>query len=696
VSDPVHSRVEDGVAVLTLDNPPVNTLATPLRQGLDALLRRHGADPAIRAIVLAGAGRMFSAGAEMREFGKPRVPPVLREILETIEGLSKPVVAAIHGRALGGGLELTLGCHARVADRRALLGLPEVRRGILPGGGGTQRLPRLIGGGAALRMITTGDTVTGEEALQLGLVDALAEGEPVAAAIAFARAAVESGRTLVVTRDRTDKLAATDRAAFDAAVAEVTKRARGQRAPVLCAESVRNALDLPMEKGLDAERALFQQLVEGEQSRALRHLFFAEREAAKVPGLPRDAAVPPVRRAAVIGAGTMGGGIAMCFANAGIPVTVIDSDPASLKRGLERCASNWARTVKGGKLSQEEMDRRVALMTGSGELSDIAGAEVVIEAVFEDMALKERVLAQMDGLALPGTLLASNTSTLDIDRMAAATKRPGDVLGTHFFSPANQMKLLEIVRGKDTSGVSLARAVALAGLLDKVPVVVGNCDGFVGNRMTARRGVQAERLLQEGALPQQVDKVLTDFGYPMGPFAVGDLAGLDIGAATRKRRGVVFPVADALVAAGRLGQKTGRGYYLYEPGARRGTPDPEVTALIERVSAEQGIARRAISDEEILDRVILPMVNEGARILEEGIADRASDIDVVFAHGFGWPAWRGGPMFWADNIGLAEVRDRLNRYAGITGDETLRPAPLIERLAAEGGTLLGSGQRAAA
>jgi 3-hydroxyacyl-CoA dehydrogenase len=692
MSEPVRMRMAvDGIAVLTLDNPPVNTLATPLRMALGAALRRCGADPAVRGVVLASAGRMFSAGAEMREFGKPRLPPLLRDLIELIEALGKPVVAALHGRALGGGLELALGCHARVAAPGTLLGLPEVKRGILPGGGGTQRLPRLVGAEAALRMIAGGEPVTAEAALEMGLVEAVADGDLPDAACCFLATALAKGRPLPLARDRS---APHDPQALAAAIAEVRKRARGQAAPLACAEAVRLATELPLEEGLARERALFQELVQGEQSRALRHLFFAEREAQKVAGLPADIKPPPVRRAAVIGAGTMGGGIAMCFANAGIPVTVIDMGAAALQRGLDRCAQNWQRTVQGGRLDQAEVDRRRALLSGSTDLAALAGADVVVEAVFEDMALKQRIFAEIDRLADAGALLASNTSTLDIDRMAAATARPGDVLGLHFFSPANVMKLLEIVRGQATSGQSLARGVALGGLLGKVPVVVGNCDGFVANRMTGRRGAQAERLLQEGALPQQVDAAMTEFGYPMGPFAVGDLAGLDIGAAARRRRGAVFPVADALVAEGRLGQKTGRGYYRYAEGSRKAEPDPEVAALIARVAAGLGVPQRRHDAVEIRERLILPMVNEGARILEEGIAACASDIDVIFVHAFGWPAWRGGPMFWADALGLATVRDRLAHYASLTGDETLQPAPLIQRLAAAGGSLLGGVPRA--
>ncbi|MCX8132833.1 MAG: 3-hydroxyacyl-CoA dehydrogenase NAD-binding domain-containing protein [Roseococcus sp.] len=686
-----HARDGD-VHLLRIANPPVNTLRTGVRAGLHegiAAAQREGA----RAIVLIGAGRMFSAGAEMTEFNKPRQPPSLPEVFDAIETSKAPVIAAIHGSALGGGLELALACHARVAAPGAMLGLPEVKRGFVPGAGGTQRLPRLIGGEAALRLIVSGDPVTAAEALKLGFIDAVLEGPLEAAAVEWARA--HAGRGFVLARRREDKVKGADLAAFDALAASLLKRTRGQESPKGCVAAVRAALTSSFEDGLNTEREIFQKLVNGEQSLALRHVFFGEREAQRVPGMPADIRPLPVGKAVVIGAGTMGGGIAMSFANHGIPVTVIEQSAEALERGLERCEANWERSIASGKLSAEEYGKRRALLSGSTDWSRVEEADLVIEAVFEDMAVKKEVFAKLDALARPGVVLASNTSTLDIDAIAAATKRPELVLGMHFFSPANVMRLLEIVRGKATSFEAIATAMDVGKRIGKVNVVVGNCDGFVGNRMTGKRGFQLERLLLEGALPQDIDRVMEAYGMAMGPCATGDLAGLDIGAAVRRARGTAAPIADALVAAGRYGQKTGKGWYLYDEKRQR-HPDPEVERLILEMSEKMQVRRRKIEDAEILERLLLPMVNEGARILEEGIAARAVDIDVIFVNGFGWPAWRGGPMFWADRMGLKAVRDKLARYAEATGDANLKPAALIEKLAAEGGSFAGLHARRAA
>jgi 3-hydroxyacyl-CoA dehydrogenase len=688
-----HDRDAD-VHILRIANPPVNTLRTGVRSALlDALQAslREGA----RAVVLMGDGRLFSAGAEMTEFGKPRQPPSLPELFDAIEAARVPVVAAIHGSALGGGLELALACHARVASPGARLGLPEVKRGFVPGAGGTQRLPRLIGGEAALRIIVSGEPVSAEEALQLGFVDAVLPGDLTEVAAAWAREAALAGRKFPLARLRNDRVKGADLAGFDALAAQLLKRSRGQESPKGCVKAVRAALTASFEDGLQIERELFQKLVAGEQSQALRHIFFGEREASRVPGMPADAHPLPVKRAVVVGAGTMGGGIAMCFANAGIPVTVVEQAEEALARGLAKCEANWQRTLASGKLSQAEYERRRALLTGSTSLDAVRDADLVIEAIYEDIEAKKRLFAELDRLARPGIVLATNTSTLDVDAIAAATKRPELVLGMHFFSPANVMRLLEIVRGKRSSHEAIATAMEVGRRIGKVNVVVGNCDGFVGNRMTGKRGPQLEKLLLEGALPQDVDRVMEAYGMAMGPCATGDLAGLDIGAAVRKARGTVAPIADALVAAGRFGQKTGKGWYLYDEKRNR-HPDPEVERIILDMSERMQMRRRAMEDQEILERLLLPMVNEGARILEEGIASRASDIDVIFANGFGWPAWRGGPMFWADRMGLRAVRDRLARYAEATGDANLKPAALIERLAQEGGSFAGFGQRRAA
>ncbi|GAA0576768.1 3-hydroxyacyl-CoA dehydrogenase NAD-binding domain-containing protein [Craurococcus roseus] len=680
----VEHAVDGDVHVLRIANPPVNTLRTEVRAGLlDGL--RAAQKAGARAVVLIGSGRGFSAGAEMTEFGKPRQPPSLPDVFDAIEASDAPVVAAIHGNALGGGLELALACHARVASPGGQLGLPEVKRGFVPGAGGTQRLPRLIGL-EALRMIVSGEPVTAEEAQRLGFVDAVLQGELEKAAVAWARDAAASGRRFALARDRTDKIQGQGMAAFDAAAQKLLARSRGQESPKGCVEAVRAAFTLPFEEGLKRERDLFQTLVSGEQSKALRHVFFGEREAQRVPGVPADTKPLPVQRLVVIGGGTMGGGIAMSAANFGLPVTMVETSAEALGKGLNRCRANWQRTVDSGRLKPEEMERRSALLKGSTDFdAAVREADLVVEAVFEDMAVKKEIFGRLDKVARPGAVLASNTSTLDIDEIASATSRPELVCGMHFFSPANVMRLLEIVRGAKTSAQTLATAMDVGKRIGKLNVVVGNCDGFVGNRMTGKRGPQVEKLLLEGALPQDIDRVMEAYGMAMGPLATGDLAGLDIGAAVRKARGTVAPIADAIVAKGRFGQKTGAGYYRYDENRKR-QPDPEVEKIILDVAEKMQVRRRKIEDSEILERLLLPMVNEGARILEEGIAARPVDIDVVFVNGFGWPAWRGGPMFWADSLGLEQVRDKLAHYAEATGDPNLRPAPLIERLAAEGGS----------
>lgn len=671
------------VAVATLDNPPVNALGAGLRAALAQAVAEAAADPAVEALVIAAAGRAFIAGADISEFGKPPVAPILPEVLEAIETCPKPVVAAIQGVALGGGLEVALACHGRVAVPGAKLGLPEIKLGIIPGAGGTQRLPRLIGAAKAFPMMLSGEPVSAEAAARLGLVDRLVDGDPVEAATALARELAAAGAP-VRTADRADMLSADDREAFEALAKEATAKSGDMPNAMALIEAVRGVYTLPFAEGLKAERALFSRLVADERSKALRYAFFAEREAGKIPGL--DAAVKPrpVASAAVIGAGTMGGGIAMCFANAGIPVTLVETTRDLVDKGLERVRDTYGFSVKRGSLSEAERDRRMALITPHVGLDGAAGADIVIEAAFEEMGVKQQIFGELDRLAKPGAILASNTSYLDIAAIAAATSRPQDVIGMHFFSPANVMKLLEIVRPAGTAADVVATALALGRRLGKVPVVVGNCFGFVGNRMLAQRTRAAERLLIAGALPHEVDAALTGFGFKMGPFAMSDLAGNDIGWRTRKSLGVKAAVADALCEAGRFGQKTGKGYYLYPDGARTGQRDPEVEALIARISQEKGVTRRSFTSEEIVARLMDPMVNEGARILEEGIAARPGDIDIVWLNGYNWPAWRGGPMHWADSIGLDVVAKRLAAQAAESGDASLEPAPLLRRLVAEG------------
>jgi len=677
----VDLRRENEIAVITIDNPPVNALKHEVRAGLAEAFGQVRTDGAIRAVVLACAGRTFSAGADITEFGKAPQPPSLHEVIAALEAMPKPVIAALHSTALGGGFELALACHFRVALRTARVGLPEVKLGLLPGAGGTQRLPRLVGPEKALRMIVTGEPIGAAEALEDGAIDEIVDADLTAAAVAFARRIVTEGRPLTLVRDRDDKLIGEG---FADAAEELTRRLRGREAPAACIEAVRNAIVLPFDEGLKREGELFRKLVTGDQSKAQRHIFFAEREAAKVPDMPEATKPRPIARAAVIGAGTMGGGIAMCFANAGIPVTVVETARDLLQTGLERVAGNYRTTVSRGGLDAAEMERRMALITGVTEFDAVGEADVVIEAVFEEMDVKKRVFADLDRIAKQGAVLATNTSTLDINEIARATKRPQDVLGTHFFSPANVMRLLEIVRGAQTSFEALATAIALGRRLGKVPVTVGVCYGFVGNRMLAQRSAETERLLLEGALPQQIDAAVVGFGFPMGPCAMMDLAGLDVGWRIRRGRGERALIEDALCEAGYYGQKTGKGYFRYERGSRTPLPDPEVEKLILDTAARLRVNRRPIGEEEIVERMILPMINEGARILDEKIAARPGDIDVIWVHGYGWPAWRGGPMYYADRLGLAHIRDRLSFYADRSGDETLRPAPLLQRLAEQG------------
>jgi 3-hydroxyacyl-CoA dehydrogenase len=684
INQAVDLQSREGVGVIVMDHPPVNALGHVLRQGIAAALARAAADAAITAVVLTGTARAFSAGADITEFGKPAQAPMLQELIASIEAMGKPVVAAIDGLAFGGGFELALGCHWRVASPGAKVGLPEIKLGLLPGAGGTQRTPRLAGVERALRIITSGEPVPAAQALADGLLDAVLAGDFIAAAVTYA-AALKPG-SLRRVRDIDTGLAAAraDPALLRRAAEPVLKRARGQRAPQACVEAIEAAVSQPLDEGLQTERRLFMELVGGAESKAQRHVFFAEREAQKVPGMPAATKPWPVGRAVVIGAGTMGGGIAMCFANVGIPVTLVETDAGALARGMDRVAGNYRTAISRGSLTQAAMDERMALLAGSVDFGRVAEGDVVIEAVFEEMDLKQRIFRDLDRLARPGALLASNTSTLDVDAIAAVTERPEHVLGMHFFSPANVMRLLEIVRGRATAHDALATAIAIGRRIGKVIAVVGVCDGFVGNRMLHRRSGQAERLLLEGALPAEVDAVVTGFGFPMGPFAMGDLAGLDVGWRIRKGRGATAPISDALCEAGRFGQKTSAGYYRYEPGSRTPVPDPEVERIVVAASAAEGVARRAVAPQEILERMVFPMINEGARILEEGIASRPSDIDVIWVYGYGWPAWRGGPMHYADAIGLRQIAERLEVYARETGDATLRPAPLLARLAAEG------------
>jgi 3-hydroxyacyl-CoA dehydrogenase len=687
LSSSVSVANENGVAVVTIDNPPVNALSFHVRKPLHEALAALRDDPAASAIVIACAGRTFVAGADITEFGKPIQQPELRAIIAPLETIAKPTVAAIHGTALGGGLELALGCHFRVAEKSARLGLPEVKLGLLPGGGGTVRLPRLVGAAKALGMIVSGTPVSADEAKAAGLVDTVFDGDLLARAVRFANEMVAQGGPFVPVRERNERLAGTDLAAFDAQAADLAKKARGLEAPLACAEAVRNAITLPFDAALAAERQLFQKLVSGGQSRAQRHLFFAEREAAKVPG--KDLQKRRIERIGIIGAGTMGGGIAMAFANGGLPVTLIETGEEALRRGLATIEKNYAVSVSRGSLTEEAKQNRLGLFKGSTDYADLADCDLIIEAVFEDMAVKKEVFGRLDAIARPGAILATNTSYLDVNEIAASTSRPGDVLGMHFFSPANVMKLLEIVRAGKTAPEVLATVADLARRIGKVAVIVGVCHGFVGNRMLAARGAENEALLLEGATPAQVDRAFTGFGWLMGPFQMGDLAGLDIGWRNRKARGQTAVIADTLCEQGHFGQKTGRGWYRYESGAREPVADPDVEALIRAKAEELGIARREIGAHEIIERTLYPLVNEGAKILEEGIAARASDIDVVWVNGYGFPIGKGGPMFWAGLEGAAKIVERLEHWHGRTGRAIFEPAPALRRFAETGAWEVG-------
>jgi len=674
------------VAVLTVNNPPVNALSQHVRQGLRDGIGQAVADPAVSAIVIACAGRTFIAGADITEFGKPPQAPSLHDVLDLIESSPKPVIAAVHGTALGGGLEVTLACHYRVGVKDARFGLPEVKLGLLPGAGGTQRLPRVVGVDKALGMMTSGDPIRADDALKSGLIDEIVDGDLTAAGVAFAEKVVSEKRPLKKIRDLDDKLAAVrgKPEVFANFRKSIARQTRGFRAPESIVKAVEAAVSLPFAEGIKRERELFAELMSSPESKAQRYFFFAEREAAKIPDVPADTPGKDIKKAAVIGAGTMGGGIAMNFANVGIPVTVVEVAQDALDRGLGVVRKNYEATASRGRITQADVEKRMGLIAGTTDFNAIKDADIVIEAVFEEMPIKKEVFAKLDGIAKPDAVLATNTSTLDVDEIASATKRPESVIGTHFFSPANVMRLLENVRGKKSSKTAIATAMAVGRRIGKVPVLVGVCHGFVGNRMLHQRGAQAEKLILEGALPHQVDKVLTDFGFPMGPFAMSDMAGLDVGWRIRKGRGMKSAVADRICELGRFGQKTGAGYYRYEAGDRTPIPDNEVEKIIVDVATTMGITRRPISDEEILQRLLYPMVNEGAKILEEKIAIRASDIDVIWVYGYGWPVYRGGPMFWADSIGLRALRDRMLEFKKATGDEFWTPAPLLDRLANEG------------
>ena len=684
----------DDVALLRLSNPPVNGLSFAMRAALGERVAQALADDAVRAIVIAGADRMFCGGADIREFSAPPPPGAahLPAILDEIEASPKPVVAAIHGVAAGGGMEVALACHVRLAAPGTRLGLPEVTLGILPGAGGTQRMPRLIGIEKALDVIVGGKLHPVEKAVDLGFVDECVEGDLAEAAIARARQLAADGTPLRRASELTEHLAAARGRPeiFDDFRKQMAKRARGFDAPYACVDCVETTLTMPYAEALKNERVVFHRLRESDQSAAQRHAFFAEREVAKIPDVPKDTPARPIASAGVVGCGTMGGGIAMSIANAGLPVTVLESSQEALDRGMAIIRKNYAATVSKGRLSQAQMDARLARITPTLDGAGLGAADVVIEAVFEELPLKKEVFARLDRVCKPEAILATNTSTLDVDAIAAATSRPEQVIGTHFFSPANVMKLMENVRGARTSPETIATVMKLSKKLGKVGVLVGVCDGFVGNRMLYAYRRQADFLLEEGALPEQIDRVIYDFGLPMGPYQMADLAGLDVSWRVRKAQAPTrpaylrySPIADRICEQGRYGQKTGAGWYRYEAGSRVPVPDSAIHDLIAGVSEELGIERRAIGDDEIVPRCLYPLVNEGAKILDERLALRASDIDVIWMHGYGFPRYRGGPMFWADLVGLRTIYDTMSRLHDEHG-EWLEPAPLLRRLAEQG------------
>ena len=688
MTEPVLYSTQDGVAILTINNPPVNALGQAVRQGILDGLKRANEDNTVQAIVIVGGGRTFIAGADIREFGKPPQAPDLNSVLAGIEASAKPVVAAIHGTALGGGLETALTCHWRVAVPSAQMGLPEVKLGILPGAGGTQRLPRLVGPQMALEMITSGNPIPAKKALEVGVVDAVADGDPTAVGVAFAVQALAEKRPFTLVSQRNEKVTGVDPQLFADVRKGMEKKAKGFFSPWRCVDAVEAACTLPFSDGLKRERELFVQCMESPQRAAQIHAFFAEREAGKIPGLPADVKPKPIKSAAVLGAGTMGGGIAMNFANAGIPVKLLEVSQEALSRGIGLIEKNYATSVQRGSMKQDAMDRAMKLISGTQRYEDIGDADIVVEAVFEEMGVKKEVFGKLDAVMKQGAVLATNTSTLDIDEIAASTKRPQDVIGTHFFSPANVMKLLENVRGKASSPETIATVMQLGKTLRKVPVLAGNCDGFIGNRMLFHYLREAGFLLEEGATPQQVDQALEAFGLAMGPFRMSDLAGLDVSWRIRKGKEHLrdkserySPVADRLCELGRFGQKTGAGFYKYE--GRNAVPDPVVEDIILASAKEQGIQRRVISDEEIIQRCLYPLVNEGAKILEEGIAIRSSDIDIVYLFGYGFPVYRGGPMFWAEQIGLDKVLATIREFEKLHG-KAWTPAPLLVRSAEAG------------
>ena len=688
LSQSVSYEVKDGVAVLTSDNPPVNALSYHVRQGLADGLEMAQSDEDAKAVVLHCEGRTFFAGADITEFGNPDVPsaPWITVVIEAFEASSKPVVAAIHGTALGGGCETALGCHYRVAVQSAKLGQPEVKLGIIPGAGGTVRLPRVMGVQKALEMMISGNPISAQQALAGGLVDEIVEGDLLSGAITFANKVVRENRPLARVRDSDGKLeeARENSAIFDDFRKSIARKTRGFKAPEAIIQSVEAAISLPFDEALQNERRLFDECQKSPEAKAQQYFFFAEREAKKIPDVPRDTPTREIKKVGMIGAGTMGGGISMNFLNRGIPVTIIEATQGALDRGLGIIEKNYASTAKKGRITEDDVKQRMSLLTGSLDYEALSDVDLLIEAVFEEMDIKKSVFEKIDKICKPGCILASNTSYLNINEIAAMTSRPEDVIGLHFFSPANIMRLLEIVRGDHTSKEVLATCMEMGTAIGKVAVVVGVCRGFVGNRVLAARMRQSDDLLLKNAMPQEIDRVIFDFGFPMGPFAMRDLAGLDIGWERDNTLDKDTNIRHQICSRGRLGQKTGGGFYDYKEGSRTPMPNAEVEQIIAEVSKNAGIMRKEISPEDMLKRMIYAMVNEAAKILDEGIAQRASAIDVIWVYGYGFPTYRGGPTYYADQIGLNNVVADLERFVEEYDDPELEPAPLLRQLAKEG------------
>jgi len=688
MSDTVSFSKQGSIGLIKVNNPPVNALNQSVRAGLKTCVEQGLADDSVKAMVLICEGRTFIAGADINEFAKGMGEPGLVPVIGNMETAAKPIVAAIHGTALGGGLEVALGCHYRVALASAKVGLPEVHLGLLPGAGGTQRLPRLVGAQAALELIVGGGHVPAAKALELGIVDEIVDGDLEVAAIVYAEKLLADGTGPRAIRDITPEAAGPE--VFDNFEKSIARKQRGFLAPFHIIKSIRAAFELPFDKGMAREEELFMELMTSSESASQRHIFFAEREVAKVPGLAKDTVKRDINCGAVVGAGTMGGGIAMNFANAGIPVKLLEMKQEFLDKGIALIRKNYENTAKKGRISMDDVEKRMALIEPTLSYDDIKDVDIVIEAVFENMDVKKEVFKKLDSVCRPGAILATNTSTLDVDEIANVTGRPQDVIGMHFFSPANVMRLLENVRGEKTADDVIATVMSFSKRIGKIGAMVGVCDGFVGNRMLHQRTRESAYLVEEGASPEQVDKVLFDFGFPMGAFTMADMAGLDVGYKVREERRKAGKVEkrdsvwiDKIVELGRHGQKTNAGVYKYEDG-RTPIPDPIVKALIAECAKEAGIEQRDISDQEILERCLYPMINEGALILEEGIAARPLDIDIIWINGYGFPGYKGGPMFWADQIGLQNIVDAYAKYAKQFGDHYWQPAPLLAKLAKEG------------